>query len=157
MVEQLIGKPAPMPKMGSLKQAAGKRETADRPTMGPVDIIQRSAAKEGANPQQLIAQLGALIQRKAVQLLQLGNTVFLLRPQQGGVVELHTFTIESPEKLIQRYKASANSLKQMGFKKVITSAQSPAFVKIAKSTGLPVKVTQVQGPQGVTYQFELDL
>mgnify|MGYP003338246804 FL=1 len=157
MVEQLIGKPAPMPKMGSLKQASGKKPTGDRPTMGPVEIIQQSAAKEGANPQQLIAQLGALIQRKAVQLLQLGDTVLLLRPQPNGVVELHTFTIESPEKLIARYKAAANSLKQMGFKKAVTSASSPAFVRIAQSTGLPVRVTQAPGPQGTNYRFELDL
>ena len=157
MVEQLIGKPAPMPKMGSLKQASGKKTTGDRPTMGPVEIIQQSAAKEGANPQQLIAQLGALIQRKAVQLLQLGDTVLLLRPQPNGVVELHTFTIESPEKLIARYKAAANSLKQMGFKKAVTSASSPAFVRIAQSTGLPIRVTQAPGPQGTNYRFELDL
>lgn len=156
MPQQLIGKPAPMPKMPSLKQASGGSK-ADRPTMGPVEIIQQSAAKEGSNPQQLVAQLGELIKRKAVQLLQLGNTVFLLRPQPNGVVELHTFTIESPEKLVQRYKASANSLKQMGFKKVVSYASSPAFVRIARSTGLPIKIGQTAGPQGQMYTFELDL
>jgi len=150
MPQQLIGKPSPMPKMPS-------REKADRPTMGPVEIIKRSAAAEGGNADQIVAQLGALIKSKAVQLLQLGNSVFLLRPQPNGVVELHTFTIESPQKLPQRYKAAANSLKQMGFKKAISYAQSPAFVRIAQSSGLPVKVSQAPGPQGTTYRFELDL
>lgn len=157
MPQQLIGKPSPMPKMPSLKQAGKASEKADRPTMGPVEIIKRSAAAEGGNADQIVAQLGALIKSKAVQLLQLGNSVFLLRPQPNGVVELHTFTIESPQKLPQRYKAAANSLKQMGFKKAISYAQSPAFVRIAQSSGLPVKVSQAPGPQGTTYRFELDL
>jgi hypothetical protein len=157
MPEQMIGKPSPMPKMGSIKQAAGKAPAGDRPTMGPVEIIQRSAAKEGANAQQLIAQLGALIQRKVVQLLQLGDTVFLLRPQPNGVVEFHTFTVEDPQKLIARYKAGVNSLKQMGFKKATTYAQSPAFVRIAKSTGLPIRIGQTTGPKGSMYTFEMDL
>ena len=157
MPEQMIGKPAPMPKMGSLKQASGKQEAADRQTMQPIDVIRQSAMKEGANPEKLIPQLAALIQRKAVQLLQLGDTVLLLRPQPDGVVELHTFTVESPEKLVSRYKSAANSLKQMGFKKAVTSASSPAFVKIAQSTGLPVRITQAPGPQGTNYRFELDL
>lgn len=130
----------------------------------PLDIIRDSARKEmppGSDIEMLIRQVATLIQKQAVKLLQLGNTVFLLYPKNDGSVEFHTFTVENPQELIQRYKSAANSLKQMGFKKAISYAQSPAFVKIAQSTGLPVKVSQTARRTGQqmqpVYQFEVDL
>jgi hypothetical protein len=49
----------------------------------------------------------------------------------------------------------------MGYKKVISYATSPAFVKIAEQTGLPIRVTQSQqvlGNKAVpAYRFEVDI
>lgn len=130
---------------------------------GPIEIIRASAQKEqpGTDPEMMVRQIGTLVQRKAVQLLQIANTVFLVRTVGPGLAEFHTFTIEPPEALVERYKAGRNSLKQMGYKKAVSYAQSPAFAKIAEQTGLPVKVTQtqrmIQGKPVPVYQFEVDL
>jgi hypothetical protein len=105
--------------------------------------------------------LGYMVEKKMVQLLQIGNTVFMLKPQGDGSVEFHTFTVESPSDLVERYKAGINSLKEMGFKKAFSYATSPAFVKIAEQTGLPVRTTQTQTMQGnqmvPAYRFEVDI
>jgi len=126
-------------------------------------IIQQSAQKEapGTDMNRFMQTLAYMMQRKMVQLLQIGNTVFLLKPLQDGTVEFHTFTIESVDDLVLRYKAGINTLKQMGFKKAVSYAQSPAFVKIAQQTGLPVRVSQSQTMMGdkmvPAYKFEVDL
>ncbi len=132
--------------------------------MGPVEIIRQSAGKEmppGSDVEKVIQQVAALVKKKAIQLLQIGQTVFLLKPLPDGAVEFHTFTVEPPQELVQRYKAGSNSLKQMGFKKAISYADSPAFAKIAQDTGLPVKTSQVarmvNGQMKPSYKFELDL
>jgi hypothetical protein len=129
------------------------------------EIIQQSTQREAPNQDmnRFMQTLGYMIQTKMVQLLQIGNTVFMLKPipQQPGTVEFHTFTIESPQVLVQRYQAGLNSLRQMGYKKATTYATSPAFVRIAEQTGLPVKVTQsqqVMGDKAVpAYKFEVDI
>lgn len=158
MPDPMIGKPEKV-QMGKLKMPK-KAETAP---MDTVEIIRQSAKNEdpSVDVERIIQNLGYMVKTKMVQLLQIGNTVFLLKPQADGSVEFHTFTVESPSELVKRYKAGINSLKQMGFKKATSYATSPAFVKIAEQTGLPVRITQSQqiiGNKAVpAYKFEVDI
>jgi hypothetical protein len=104
-------------------------------------------------------KLAGLVKTKQAKLIQIGNTVFLVKPVAPGIAEFHTFTVEPPESLVKRFQAGAKTLKQMGFKKAVSYAESPAFAKLAQSTGLPVKTTQALNPQTKkpVYRFELDL
>jgi hypothetical protein len=163
MADPMIGK-AEKVQMGKIK--APKQEAVAQPQAKPMtsdDIIRQSAQKEmpGSDVEGFMRKLVALVKTKKIQLLQIGNTVFLLQTKEPGTVEFHTFTIESPSDLVQRYKAGINSLKQMGFKKAYSYSTSPAFVKIAEQTGLPVRVTQSQqviGDKAVpAYRFEVDI
>jgi hypothetical protein len=128
-----------------------------------LDIIRQSAQREtpGADVNKLIVSLGTLIDKNVVGLLRLGDTVLMLQPKGDGVVEFHTFTIENPQQLPQRYKEAIPNLKRMGFKKAISYAQSPAFKRIAEQSGVPVKVTQEMRRVGAQmmpyYKFEVDL
>lgn len=147
-------------KMPKAEKAGGKMDLKTS-----AEIIEASAKKEapGQDMTRFMQTLGYMVQTKMVQLLQIGNTVFMLKPmpQEPGTVEFHTFTIESPQELVNRYKAGINSLKQMGFKKAVSYATSPAFVKIAEQTGLPVRVSQSQQVVGdkatPAYRFEVDI
>jgi len=163
MADPMIGK-AEKVQMGKIK--APKQEAAAQPQAKPMtsaEIIEQSARKEapGTDMTRFMQTLGYMVQRKTVQLLQIGNTVFMLKPQQDGSVEFHTFTTEPIETLVKRYQAGINSLKQMGYKKAYSYATSPAFVKIAEQSGLPVRVTQSQTMQGnqmvPAYRFEVDI
>lgn len=150
------------PDMGSLRPKKGTAKKTQQ-QIQPVEIIKQSVSQEmpGANPDQIVGTLGAMVERGVVKLLQIGNTVFSVIPKGKDIAEFHTFTIEDPQTLVQRFKAGANSLKQMGFKQAVTYAESPAFVKMAQQTGLPVKIAQGQqtigGQAKPTYQFVLDL
>ena len=148
-----------MEDMGSLR---GPRKPAAKKVTPTPDIIRQSAEKEtGGNADQIINALAALVQKGSIKLLRIGDTVFSIMPKQAGTVEFHTFTVEDPETLVKRFKAGVNSLKQMGYKKAVTYAESPAFVKIAQQSGLPVKISQghqtISGQKKPTYQFILDL
>jgi len=148
-----------MEDMGSLR---GPRKLAAPKQMRTAEIIKQSAEKElGGNADQIVNTLSQMVQQKKVQLLQIGNTVFSIIPKGGQTAEFHTFTVEDPEKLVDRFKAGANSLKQMGFKQAVTYSESPAFVKMAKQTGLPVQISQghqtISGQKKPVYQFMLSL
>ena len=155
-----IGKTKDAQVMGALK---GKTEAPKKAKLNSAQIIEASAKKElpGQDIQKFMSTLTAMIQRKMVSLLQIGNTVFMLKPAGNGVVEFHTFTVEPMETLAERYKAGSNSLKEMGYKKAISYSTSPAFNKIAQQTGLPVKISQSQqmigGKMVPAFKYEMDL
>ena len=149
---------------GLTPKAPGGTKKASQPKqVSSSQIIEQSAKKEapGTDMKRFMQTLAYMMQRKMVQLLQIGNTVFLLKPLKDGTVEFHTFTIEPLDDLVKRYQAGINTIKQMGFKKAVSYAQSPAFVKIAQQTGLPVRVSQSQTMMGdkmvPAYKFEVDL
>lgn len=158
MPDPMIGKPEKV-QMGKLKQP--KQDGGQQ--LNSLQIIQESAKKEmpGTDMNRFTQTLAYMIQKQMVQLLQIGNTVFMLKPQGDGSVEFHTFTVEPPQDLVKRYQAGINSLRQMGYKKAVSYATSPAFVKIAEQTGLPVRVTQSQTMMGnqmvPAYKFEVDI
>lgn len=170
MVEPLIGQQKksegeknlrmPKPKAGG---GGGGGDSLKQ--LSSAEIIERSARQEapGTDINRFMQTMAYMVQTKMVQLLQIGNTVLMLKPltEEPGTVELHTFTIESPQNIAQRYKAAANSLRQLGYKKVVSYATSPAFIKISEQTGLPIRVSQSQqviGDKAVpAYKFELDL
>ena len=150
------------PDMGSVRPKKAKAPQSNK--LNALEIIQQSAQQEmggKGDVNQIINGLAALIQQGAMQLLQIGNTVFTIMPKGGGTAELHTFTVEAPETLVKRFQSAAKSIKSMGFNRVVTYAESPAFVKIAQQTGLPVKIAQgsqtISGQARPTYQFVLDL
>ena len=157
MPDPMIGKPEKV-QMGKMKMPKQTEKL-----LPSDEIIRRSAEKElpGQDIEAFMRKVIALVQTKRIQLLQIGNTVFMLQPKGDGTVEFHTSTIESPSELVKRYQAGLNSLRELGFKKAVSYATSPAFVKIAEQTGLPVRVTQSQTMQGnqmvPAYRFEVDI
>lgn len=151
--------------LGAIKSSREKPEDAvagDNVKLNAAQIIEMSAANEMPGKGQEIMQgVAYMIQNGKAQLLQIGNTVFLLQTKEPGTVEFHTFTVEPSADLVDRFKAGINSLKQMGFKKAVSYAATPAFVKLAKQTGLPVQITQSQMMQGnqmvPAYKFEVSI
>jgi len=158
-----IGKAKDAQVMGALK---GKTEAPKKAKLTMPQIIESSLKTEQPGidiPKAftVLAEMTYMVNQKKGKFIQIGNTVIVATPSSPEVAEIHTFTVEPPETLSKRYKSAANTLKQLGFKKAVSYAQSPAFVKIAQNTGLPVKVSQSQQMIGnkmvPAYKFELDL
>jgi hypothetical protein len=168
MAEPMVPNPIRSKDLLAVSPPKKSQSQAQAPQMAlktSAEIIEQSARREapGQDMSRFMQTLGYMVQRNMVQLLQIGNTVFMLKPlpDQPGAVEFHTFTIESPQDLVKRYQAGINSLRQMGYKKAVSYATSPAFVKLAEQTGLPVRVSQSQTMMGdqmtPAYRFEVDV
>lgn len=147
--------------MGAIRQKKTGKQ-AENVKLNMFQIIEASARKEMPNidPRRVLVGVSAMT-KKGAKLVQIGNTVFLVMPQPDGSAEFHTFTVEPVETLIKRYRAGMNTAKEMGFNKLTSYTNKPEFVKIAKDTGLPVKVSQSQqmiNKQMVpAYKFEVNL
>jgi hypothetical protein len=154
------------PPQGPQQQDLSQNPQAVQQFNETAEILWGSAQKEGLPPGMTRDRyLGAVAQKlkQGTRLAQIGKTVFLLTPIEPLVLELHTSTLEDGKALVQRYVVAAKTAKQHGIKKIISYADSPAFVKLAKATGLPVKITQephmdeITGQMKPMYKFELDL
>lgn len=148
--------------MGAIRQKKTGKQ-AENVKLNMFQIIEASGRKEMPNvdPKRILSGVANIVKKKQARLVQIGNTVLLVMPQPDGSAEFHTFTVEPPETLAKRYKAAANTLKEMGFKRATSYATSPAFTKIAQDTGLPVRISQTQqmigGKMVPAYKFEVDL
>lgn len=132
--------------------------------MNSVEIIQKSMQGKfppGISEGQFLNGINFMLKNQGYKLVQIGNSAFLVKPDQSGTAEVHTFSAEKPAQLVQNYVELANILKQQGFKKAVSYSSDPGYTKIAKMSGLPVKVTQTVRKEGKemkpTYQFELEL
>jgi len=129
-----------------------------------IDIIKQSLQKEmpGTNPNKGIEAIGKMVQKHEAVVIQLGNTVFLLKHLKPYTVELHTMSTEPASKIIERGRTFlTKTAPEMGIKKVISFSTSPALNKMVEQLGLPVKITQSQQMVGKkmvpAYKYEIDV
>lgn len=147
---------------GVLDTIQGK-PAADTPQMSVMDIIRKAHAQHGAagDFKTFMQKLNSLLLNPNNFTVQVGNTVFLLQRKTPDTVELHTFSSEKPQNLIQNFVGIAKFLKNQGIKRAVTYADSPGYVEMAKKTGLPVKIGQtiktLGGQAKPMYTFELEL
>lgn len=125
-------------------------------------IIKESVEREGGGDfGEFMKKLATVVRDPNNKLVMFGNTVFLMKRIKPDTVELHTFSSEPPQNLVAAIQGAAKMLKQQGMKKAVTFGDNPAYVRLAKQTGLPVKVSQgakvLKGQAKPMYTFELDL
>jgi len=126
-----------------------------------VSIIRKDAIKQGLNPDEILVKVNKLKQNPRVELVQFGNTVFLLQLVAPFTVEVHIFTSDNMMGVLQNYQKLADALKAQGIKKGYTYSDEPMFKKIVERSGMPVKITQTQkqikGQMKPVYMYEMDL
>jgi hypothetical protein len=138
-----------------------KQEQGESAKKTPEQIIRNDIAKQGGDVEKMLKKLTVMLQDKAkVKLVQFGNTVFLVRQVEPGVVESHIFTEDSPARIGDNYKKLVMALKKEGMKKGYTYSDNPGFRRVAEMTGLPIKITQttkqVGGQMKPVYLYEMD-
>jgi len=151
-----------MGKLRQPKQAAGG-------AMNSYEIITKVLTDEmgPGEAKQFLNNIARMVQSKQAQLVQIGQTVFLLnkidskgKPLPPGTVMMFPFSAE-PEQATQRLKVLPNTLKQMGIKKLVSMTDDKNDVEMAKSMGPNVKVSQqmmFDGQQmSPMYYIEMDL
>ena len=146
----------------AIKQQRGMGPAA--PDMTPTDILKQYF--DNGNTQEpdfstFLTKIMTLLKNEKNRLVKVGNTVFFLTDMGDGSVEMHTVTSENPNGFAQSLQGLAKTLKGQGLKKIISYADRPAYIEIAKKTGMPWKTSQttrVTGDRaGPSYSFELEL
>lgn len=147
--------------LGTIKKQKGK---SDFKPMQTLDIIKHAYIQEAGSEKgydDFLKKMATLLQNPNVRLVQFLNTLFLMMRVSEDVVETKIFTADQPDHIALAVIDAAKLLKKNGIKKALSMSNLPAFVDIAKKTGLPVKIGQGQmmiGDKAVpAYTFELDL
>jgi hypothetical protein len=129
-----------------------------------VEIIQQSMTQQGYDletTQKALAGVATLVSKPGAKLVNLGNSVFLVLVKGIGEVEVHTFSAETPQALARNFVDLSKYLKNIGVKVARTYSDDRRFLQIAKMTGLPVKINEVQapgkGPEAVSYEYVMEM
>jgi hypothetical protein len=146
----------------AIKQQKGMGPAA--PDKSVTDILREYF--ENGNTQEpdfqtLLTKIVTLLRDENNRLVKTGNTVFFLTNKGDGIVEMHTATSENPNEFAKSAQGLAKTLKNQGLKKIVSYADRPAYIEIAKRTGMPWKTSQttrvVGGKAAPYYLFELEL
>lgn len=141
--------------MGAMRRQQGAAPEKPR---GSVDILRDGLMEQIGDAQQVqqtMAQLDRLAQAGLTRLVQIGNTVFLVNQYDSnrqmlpqGTAEVHLFTDEPLEVLGQRFAAVANTLRQLGYKQIVSFSPEPGITRVLQQASGPAKA-QVQVRQDV--------
>lgn len=129
--------------------------------LSAVDIIRKDAISHGNNPDATIIAVDKILKDPHYNLVQIGNTVFLLRLVAPFTVEGHIFTADNMMGVVKNYVSLVEGLKQQGVKKAYTYSDEPRFKQFAERSGLPVKITQDMKQVGEkmkpVFVYEMDM
>lgn len=129
--------------------------------LDPVTIIRKDAIKQGLDPDRLLIQVGKLKQDPRMELIQYGNTLFMVKLVQPYIVEVHIFTADKMTDILKHFMDLAQGLKSQGVKKGYTYSDNPQFKQIVERSGMPVKIKQdtksIGGQMKPVYVYEMDL
>jgi len=155
-----IGKTKDAQVMGALK---GKTEAPKKAKLTLPQIIESSLKTEQPDIDipKAFTVLAEMTKTQGTKFVQIGNSVFMITPKPNANVELHTFTVEPVNTLVERWKDIPKTLKQMGFKHLVSYSTSPGINKLVQRTGLPIKISQSQqmigGKMVPAFKYDLDL
>ena len=148
--------------MGAMKTAHGSQNA---PVKNSPQIIKESARgklPQGMSEDKFLQGALALTKKPNTRLVQIGNAVFILQQTQPGHVDFHSYFSNEPMKsLVTSYQGLAKLLKNKGVKSATTWGDGPAWVKMSKMIGMPVKVSQEMkhdmGQMKPMYRFDIEI
>lgn len=118
-------------------------------------FTQQTGSPQGG--EQMMRKLAGILQEEGAKLVHLGNVLFLILVRGKGVIEFHTIgSEETTEKYAQDLVELANYVKNLGTKLAYTYAESRAFERVARQTGLPIVKTEtdIDGKHVYVYAVE---
>lgn len=148
--------------MGSLRAPKSKAGGAPQ-HMDAFEVLKQYFTKT-YGPQQIdqfMDQFARLVKSGSIQLVQIGDTVFGVMKRSNNTAEFYIATVEPVLELPKRVAALSKTLKNMGFKRAVSSANTPNWEQLYKQAGVPVQTSKVQynifGSNVPKFQFSWDL
>lgn len=113
--------------------------------MYPQDVVWNASRREvppNMSKERFLAGFAKFLKDTNSKLLQIGNTVLVLKSIGPGQAEIDLYTVEPINVLPARFKAGAKAAKEMGYKHIVAFVDSDALMQMVPKLGLNLKVSQ---------------
>jgi hypothetical protein len=108
--------------------------------MKPTEIIKAEAEKTGHNANAWLLAIKKLIDKGLGLMLQENNSILLVIQLGDGNIEIHLFTTDSPNVIIDSVKKFITKIKNSDVKVVyMPTPDDPNIIKVLKRLGLNVQ------------------
>jgi len=122
--------------------------------MSATEIIRKDLEKRGLTKQEekFIKGLAILIQQNKAVVVKHNNTVFVGIRKGREVLDVHLFTLDTPNMLLGAMKVGIDAVKKAGIKKLVSETDNYKLITMMQKMNLPVEVKK----KGKSFAWSLE-
>lgn len=113
--------------------------------MTPTEIIKADAVRNGVSPTKVISSMKPDLKAGRSTLIQVDDSVLIVKMIAPYTAELHLFTVEPVRKLIQSIRELVNKVSESGIRTVYGNADNEGIFQILTSAGVKIKESDIEG------------
>lgn len=113
--------------------------------MTPTEIIKADSERNGVSPTKVIMSIKPDLKAGKSTLIQVGDSVLVMKMIAPYTAELHLFTVEPVRQLIQSIRELVNKVSESGVKTVYGNADNEVIFQILAAAGVKIKQSDVDG------------
>lgn len=123
--------------------------------MSATEIIRKDLERGGFTKQEdkFLKGLALLIKQDRAVVVRHNNTVFVGIRKEPGVLEVHMYTLDTPNMLLGAMKVGIDTARKAGVKKLVSETDNYKLIKMMQSMNLPVEVKK----KGKSFAWSLEL
>lgn len=123
--------------------------------MSTTEIIRKDLERGGLTKAEdkLLKGLALLIQQNNAVVVRHNNTVFVGIRKEPGVLEVHMYTVDTPNMLLGAMKVAIDAVKKAGIKKLISETENYKLITMMQKMNLPVEVKK----KGKMFAWSLEI
>lgn len=106
------------------------------------DIIRKDLERGGFTKEEgkFLAGLKKLIEENKAIVVRHNNTVFVGVRTEPGTLEVHMYTLDTPNMLVGAIKVGIDTVRKAGVKRLESETDNYKLIAMMKNMGLPVEV-----------------
>jgi len=123
--------------------------------MSATEIIRKDLERGGFTKEEdkFLKGLALLIQQNKAVVVRHNNTVFVGIRKEPGVLEVHMYTLDTPNMLLGAMKVGIDAAKKAGVQKLVSETENYKLITMMQKMNLPVKVNK----KGKMFAWSLEL
>ena len=109
--------------------------------MSATEIIRKDLERGGFTKQEdkFLKGLALLIKQEKAVVVRHNNTVFVGIRKEPGVLEVHMYTLDTPNMLLGAMKVGIDAVKKAGVKKLLIETENYKLIKMLQQMNLPIE------------------
>jgi hypothetical protein len=123
--------------------------------MSATEIIRKDLERGGFTKQEdkFLKGLALLIKQNRAVVVKHNNTVFVGIRKEPGVLEVHMYTVDTPNMLLGAMKVGIDAAKKAGVQKLVSETDNYKLITMMQKMNLPVEVEK----KGKMFAWSLEL